>query len=294
MIWQSMKDRADAQLTTLFEHLTMPSERLKSAMQYAVLSSGKRLRPILIYLTGRAFNVAPEILDNAICAVECMHAYSLVHDDLPAMDNDDWRRGKPTCHRAFDEATAILAGDALQALAFQQMLQTNTQNLTAAQKNEMAITLSIACGAQGMVSGQAMDLEYLTQMPLSETQLKCIHQLKTGILIETCIQLAILAVPEQNNRLINNLKKDIRSFSQYLGLAFQIQDDYLDVYGQQQGADARQEKTTYATMYTQKDLADLIHATYQQALSFLMPYRESISNINDLIAFTEYLAKREL
>lgn len=290
-VWQTLKKRVDNQLILVFEKQEIPSERLKSAMQYAVLSSGKRLRPILIYLTGKTLNVSFDKLDMLACAIECMHAYSLIHDDLPAMDDDDLRRGKPTCHRAFDEATAILAGDALQALAFQLILQIDSSLLTPEQKNEMALIVSQACGAQGMVSGQAMDLEYLGQKSLSLDLLKKIHQFKTGILLETCIDLAILSKSE----MVDAKKQNLHCFAQYFGLAFQIQDDYLDVYGEteilgkQQGADERQGKKTYAHVYNQADLLDLIQKTYQKAISYLLPFEE---NARDLIQFIEYLSQR--
>lgn len=295
--WRVVKDRADQQLIQLFEQWNVPSIRLKEAMQYAVLSSGKRLRPILVYLAGKALNISLERLDALACAVECMHAYSLIHDDLPAMDDDDLRRGKPTCHRAFDEATAILAGDALQALAFQQILMTDSSLLSAEQKNSMASLLSIACGAEGMVSGQAMDLEYLNQNELSESLLKEIHQLKTGVLLETCVHLALLALPENGNI----MDHDLSDYGKHLGLAFQIQDDYLDVYGEtnllgkQQGADKQQGKKTYADLYSQMDLLNLIDKTYQQAMNCLKLFEKNAENKNsviDLIEFTHYLAER--
>lgn len=301
--WRVAKDRADQQLIKLFEQWSVPSKRLKEAMQYAVLSSGKRLRPILIYLTGKALNISLERLDSLACAVECMHAYSLIHDDLPAMDDDDLRRGKPTCHRAFDEATAILAGDALQALAFQQILMTDSSLLSAEQKNSMASLLSFACGAEGMVSGQAMDLEYLNQDILSEALLKEIHQLKTGILLETCINLAILALPKneysENTNSHRIYTQHLSDFGQYLGLAFQIQDDYLDVYGdtlllgKQQGADKQQGKKTYADLYSREDLLNLINGTYKKAMDCLTLFEEKAGNkATDLMDFTGYLAGR--
>jgi len=292
MTWQTMKNRADEQLNLLFESLEVPSVRLKEAMQYAVLSSGKRLRPILIYLTGDALNIPLEKLDPIACAVECMHAYSLIHDDLPAMDNDDLRRGQPTCHRAFDEATAILAGDALQALAFQTIA--NHSQLKAWQSLDMIRLLSIACGAEGMVSGQAMDLEYLnlkTEM-ISEEFIKEIHRLKTGILLETCIQLAFLAM---SGEFIKEDKQAWQHFGQHLGLAFQIQDDYLDLYGETdvlgkaQGADLKQGKKTYATLYSQDDLWQLVQDNYQKAFDCLTFLNKRTDNLGQ---FIDYLSKR--
>ncbi len=279
--WTELKTRLDEHLVLLVESLDVPSERLHDAIKYVLLSSGKRLRPVLIYLTGMTLNVSLEKLDAVACAVECMHAYSLVHDDLPAMDDDDLRRGKPTCHKAFDEATAILAGDALQALAFQHILQVDSPILTAEQKVEMGIILSHACGPQGMVSGQALDLEHLEKDSLTLDLLQKIHQLKTGILLEACINLAIVAAPDANE----GVKKNLRAFAKYFGLAFQIQDDYLDAYGEteklgkQQGADQRQGKKTYVNLYAKQDLEQLIVKTYQQALGYLNEYAEQMDSL---------------
>lgn len=284
------KNRVNEALSKMLLNLQSPSKRLKEAMAYAVLSDGKRLRPILVYLTAEALAIPLEKLDNVACAVECMHAYSLIHDDLPAMDDDDLRRGKPTCHRAFDEATAILAGDALQALAFQQIAA--CPFLLAAQKTAMLLLLSQACGVTGMVSGQALDLNPLSEYKeLSVPELEQIHQLKTGVLLEACMGLATLADIEMNE----NIQQNLCSFASYLGLAFQMQDDYLDKYGEtavlgkEKGGDEKEGKTTYATLFSQTDLQDLIQRTYGKAMNLLAFLGDKANN---LLAFTEYLSTR--
>jgi farnesyl diphosphate synthase len=279
-IQQSLQQRIDEKLATMLSQLSVPSERLKLAMEYALLSQGKRLRPLLVYLTGQTLNIPLEKLDNIACAVECMHAYSLIHDDLPAMDDDDLRRGKPTCHKAFDEATAILAGDALQALAFRQIFLIDPSLVTFEQKNDIALLLSSACGAEGMVSGQAMDLEYLEQAIPVEL-LQKIHYLKTGNFLETCIKMAMLTSININTQ----HQKALHTFGQHLGLAFQIQDDYLDKYGETAllgkpaGSDEQQGKKTYAYFYNKTDLYNLWSNLYQKANNSL----ESLGGAGDIL-----------
>jgi len=215
--------------------------RLNEAMRYSVLNGGKRLRPLLVYATGLSLNAPLEALDSAALAVEFIHCYSLIHDDLPAMDNDDLRRGKPTCHKAFDEATAILAGDALQALAFQTVSVPNPF-LKAETQLKMIQLLSYAGGARGMAAGQMLDIE-AENKNLSLLELENIHSLKTGALISASIELGAIAAQNPNEAL--------RQLGFELGLAFQIQDDILDiesstaVLGKQQGADQALEKSTY-------------------------------------------------
>jgi farnesyl diphosphate synthase len=219
--------------------------RLHSAMRYATLGGGKRLRPCLVYATGTALGAAPNQLDAAAAAVELIHAYSLVHDDLPAMDDDALRRGRPTVHLAYDEATAILAGDALQALAFAVLARAP---LPADRVVAMLRTLGDAAGAPGMAGGQALDLDAVGQQ-LSEQALIAMHSRKTGALIRAAVRmggLAAAAQPEVLDRL--------DEFATALGLAFQIRDDILDVEGDEEelgktaGKDAENRKPTYASL----------------------------------------------
>ena len=196
---------------------------LHRAMRYAALSGGKRFRPVLVYATGKALGLTAEILDPVAAAIEFIHAYSLIHDDLPAMDDDDLRRGRLTCHKAFDEATAILAGDALQALAFQVL----AAELPATGANSLAVvsTIASACGSIGMAGGQVLDLSAVGQR-ISEQQLSTMHRLKTGALITAAITTpAILSGADRET--VTHLS----AYGESIGLAFQVHDDILDVTG---------------------------------------------------------------
>ena len=223
--------------------------RLHQAMRYSVLAPGKRVRPVLVYAAGAAGGADPVQLDGLACATEMIHAYSLIHDDLPAMDDDDLRRGRPTCHREFDEATAILAGDALQPLAFEIVCRDTALDVPAATRLEMLTTLAQASGSRGMAGGQALDLD-ATGKSLTLPELENLHIHKTGALIRASVRLGLLASP--------NLGKDVMNavdhYAKCVGLAFQIRDDVLDVEGSADtlgktgGKDAAQAKTTYAAL----------------------------------------------
>jgi farnesyl diphosphate synthase len=219
--------------------------RLREAMRYSVLGGGKRLRPVLVYLTGESLGAPLNRLDAAAAAVELIHVYSLVHDDLPAMDDDDLRRGRPTCHRAFDEATAILAGDALQALAFA-VLADDPSGTAASVRIAMLHTLARAVGTGGMAGGQAVDLAAVGQA-LSAAAVENMHRRKTGALIQGSVLLGALAAGITAGAELEALT----TFGAQIGLAFQIQDDILDVegdatvLGKATGADAAHGKPTY-------------------------------------------------
>ncbi|HET9331374.1 MAG TPA: farnesyl diphosphate synthase [Steroidobacteraceae bacterium] len=220
--------------------------RLREAMRYSVLGAGKRLRPTLVYLTGESLGAPPERLDTPAAAVELIHVYSLVHDDLPAMDDDDLRRGRPTCHRAYDEATAILVGDALQALAFAVLANEPMTGTSAQTRLEMIRVLARATGTGGMAGGQAVDLAAVGQQ-LSVAAIENMHRRKTGALIEGSVVLGALAAGVTGGAELDALK----AFGAEVGLAFQIQDDILDVegdaalLGKSTGADAAHGKPTY-------------------------------------------------
>ncbi|HYM42460.1 MAG TPA: farnesyl diphosphate synthase [Steroidobacteraceae bacterium] len=222
------------------------TERLREAMRYSVLGAGKRLRPILVYLTGESLGASPGVLDAPAAAVELIHVYSLVHDDLPAMDDDDLRRGRPTCHRAFDEATAILVGDALQALAFAVLAQAPLDATTPEVRLEMIRVLSHAIGTGGMAGGQAVDLEAVGRT-LDVSAVENMHRRKTGALIQGSVLLGALAAGVAGGPELAALGR----FGAEVGLAFQIQDDILDVegdpalLGKSTGADAALRKPTY-------------------------------------------------
>ena len=225
------------------------SVRLREAMRYSVLGGGKRLRPTLVYATGTALGAAPESLDDPAAAVELIHVYSLVHDDLPAMDDDDLRRGRPSCHRAFDEATAILAGDALQALAFELLADTPRDGADALRRLTMSRLLAQGIGTLGMAGGQAIDLESVGHQ-LDLKALQTMHRLKTGALIETSVLMGAAAAGELEGPVCAAL----REYGAAIGLAFQIQDDILDVtgttasIGKVAGADAAHAKPTYTSL----------------------------------------------
>jgi geranylgeranyl pyrophosphate synthase len=220
--------------------------RLREAMRYSTLGAGKRLRPTLVYLTGESLGAPLEQLDAPAAAVELIHVYSLVHDDLPAMDDDDLRRGRPTCHRAFDEATAILVGDALQALAFAVLADEPMPDTPAPVRLEMIRVLARATGTAGMAGGQAVDLAAVGQT-LSVAAIEEMHRRKTGALIECSVVLGALAAGVTAGAELEGLRR----FGAEVGLAFQIQDDILDVegdpslLGKATGADAAHLKPTY-------------------------------------------------
>jgi geranylgeranyl pyrophosphate synthase len=221
-------------------------ERLHAAQRYSALAPGKRIRPALVYATAESLGVALERVDGAACAVELIHAYSLVHDDLPAMDNDDLRRGRPTCHRAFDEATAILAGDSLQVLAFALLATHPGLDAEPATRVRLIELLAEASGTGGMAGGQALDLAAQGRS-LSLAEVEQIHVLKTGALIRACVLMAAACAA----RLTATEREVLDRVGKLVGLAFQIQDDILDVdgdasvLGKATGGDRARDKPTY-------------------------------------------------
>lgn len=247
------------------------SERLQSAMRYSVLGGGKRVRPALCLAAARAVGGSDDQALTAACAVELIHAYSLVHDDLPAMDNDELRRGRPTTHIAFDEATAILAGDALQTLAFE--LLAGDPALPPEPRLTLIRELARASGYQGMVGGQAIDLESVGKT-LTLAQLETMHRHKTGALIEASVRMGALATGTGNSRALSALS----DYARALGLAFQVQDDLLDVegdtdiIGKPQGSDAARAKPTYPALLgvngARVHLASLLETTLSSLESF--------------------------
>lgn len=250
--------------------LDVPAERIRNATLYSLFPGGKRLRPRLVYLCGELISAPPRALDSIAIAVELIHAYSLVHDDLPAMDNDDMRRGKPSCHRAFDEATAILVGDGLQALAIDVLLSQLPPVLPLPKVLAITHELVKACGPSGMISGQSLDLSELTNGHVDEALLAKIHDLKTSRLMLACINMVLLTVdPSQN------VIQSLRSFATHFGLAFQMQDDYLDAYGPTEGlgknraSDFANNKSTFASYHTEKALRKMVETHFKQTESAL-------------------------
>ncbi|WP_415899922.1 (2E,6E)-farnesyl diphosphate synthase [Neptuniibacter sp. QD48_11] len=257
---------------------------LQESMQYSLFNGGKRIRPALIYMVNAMLGSSHEKADSAAAAIECIHSYSLVHDDLPAMDDDDLRRGKPTCHIAFDEATAILAGDALQCLAFE--LISSDDNLSSETRLNLIQKLSHASGHQGMVVGQSFDLRNVGNS-LSLEQLEAMHQHKTGALLTCSVQMGAICAGLTDQKQLAALAE----YSNAIGLAFQVQDDILDiegdseVIGKPQGSDLEQNKPTYPALLGLEGAKLKLQQLHQQALSALDVFGEDASELKALADF---------
>lgn len=265
----------------------LSSAKLIEAMRYTALSGGKRLRALLVYATGEALDVDLALLDAPASAVEMIHAYSLVHDDMPIMDNDDLRHGHPTCHKAYDDATALLVGDALQTLAFETLCD---DVLSACQQSKMVKILAQRSGALGMAGGQAIDLESVGQ-PLDLAALQGMHELKTGALIRASVRLGALACANVDDNALAKLD----GYAHSIGLAFQVQDDVLDVIsntetlGKTQGADIALNKPTYPALLgletAQQKATDLIDNALAELAD--LPY-----NTQTLTALAQFVVQR--
>jgi len=258
-------------------------QKLHQAMRYSTLDGGKRMRPMLTYCTGKVLGIAPEALDGPACAVEFIHVYSLIHDDLPAMDDDELRRGKATCHVAFDEATAILTGDALQALAFETLA--NDPSITATPENrlKMISVLTKASGSQGMVGGQAIDLGSVgTSLTLPELENMHIH--KTGALIRASVNMATLAKADVNP----DIAKKLDNYAKCIGLSFQVKDDILDeesdtaTLGKTQGKDKDNNKPTYPALLGMAGAKQKAQELHEQALDNLSVFGCEADLLRDL------------
>lgn len=239
-------ERTEQALERALPDAARPPQRLHAAMRYAVLGGGKRLRPLLVYATGEAFAVPPERLDAPAVAIELMHAFSLIHDDLPAMDDDDLRRGRPSTHRAFDEATAILAADALQPLAFEVLATALPLAAEPATQLRLVALLSESCGPNGIAGGQAMDME-AERRQLDPAELEHMFRLKTGRLLRASVLLAAHCSPQVTSAQLHRLEV----FADALGIAYQIRDDILDftLPGQDMNSDAVKAKATYPGLF---------------------------------------------
>ena len=286
----SAQQRVNHALENHLQAMPCPDPKLGKAMHYSLTGNGKRVRPILVYAAGNATSGTDEFLDIPACAVEMIHAFSLIHDDLPAMDDDDLRRGRPTCHKAFDEATAILAGDALQTMAFE-ILSSADSALSSEQRLKMITQLSQATGAQGMTGGQAIDLAAVGN-DLSLEQLEAMHGLKTGALIRASVLLGGLCNPGITDTELNMLD----NYAQCIGLCFQIHDDILDVVGdtetlgKPQGSDQQQEKPTYPALLGLEAAKQLAQEQHDMAIEHLAPLGEKADTLRQI---ADYIIERD-
>ncbi|MFP4147184.1 MAG: polyprenyl synthetase family protein [Halorhodospira sp.] len=283
----TMRERAERALEAALPADDVHPRRLHEAMRYAVLGGGKRMRPVLVYAAGQALGYTGAALDGPACAVEMIHAYSLVHDDLPAMDDDELRRGQPTCHRAYDEPTAILVGDALQSQAFETLARSGeAHGVPAAARTEMITCLARAVGSQGMVGGQAIDLSAVGRT-LDATELEEMHGHKTGALIRACVQLGALASGCTDTR----TREALDRYASRIGLAFQIHDDVLDIegdaeaLGKEQGADAARDKPTYPSILGLDHSRELAERLAGEAIDALQGLEAGADCLRGLAAF---------
>lgn len=289
-VTEAVRAQVDAALEQRLREASIDAS-LADAMRYGALLGGKRVRPYLTLTIADICGADKTAALDVACAVECIHAYSLIHDDLPAMDDDDLRRGKPTCHIAFDEATAILAGDALQTLAFELLSAAPLAAVPAQRQLEIIRILAAASGGNGMCGGQALDLA-ATHQSLSESALERVHRHKTGALIRASAELGVLCGKKQ----AQPYRSAFAQFADALGLAFQIQDDILDVtastetLGKPQGSDEQAEKSTYVKLLGLDGARQKLLLLHQQALQSLadIPY-----NTQQLEQFSTVLLTRD-
>ena len=289
----SCREQLDRQLNTILPSASPVSTRLMEAMRYSVFNGGKRIRPMLAYAACEAVGGERTQASAAACSVELIHAYSLVHDDLPAMDDDDLRRGKPTCHKAYDDATAILVGDTLQSLAFEVL---SNPELTPESCSDTAIRLKLvrclsqASGLSGMAGGQAMD-QLSTGLKLQQSQLELMHSHKTGALINASVRMGALC----HTHVTEQQLKKLEQYSQSIGLAFQVQDDILDVIadtdtlGKQQGADIALDKPTYVSLMGLNAAQALASELHKTAIRALEGFPESATPLRQL---ADYIVQR--
>ncbi|MDN2661777.1 (2E,6E)-farnesyl diphosphate synthase [Psychromonas sp. 14N.309.X.WAT.B.A12] len=287
---KQFQDRVNAQLEQHINHAHITSPELNEAMSYGALLGGKRVRPFLVYAVGSMLGSKLETLDPIASSIECIHAYSLIHDDLPAMDDDALRRGNPTCHIKYDEAMAILAGDALQTIAFD-ILSTEITGVTAQAQLKMINTLARASGEKGMCAGQVLDIA-AENSTISLPQLESIHNAKTGALILAAVQMGALTKVDIKPSEFDLLTR----FARAIGLAFQVQDDILDItsdtatLGKPQGSDQALNKSTYPALLGLEGAQQKAQDLYQEALHALsqLPYNTQLLEL-----FSHYIIKRD-
>lgn len=283
--------RADQSLARWLPAAEVAPTRLHEALRYSVLGAGKRIRPLLSYATGETLGLEPSRCDAPAVAVELIHAYSLVHDDLPAMDDDELRRGRPTTHVAYDEATALLVGDALQSLAFQILAEDEACLAGPALRMRMLAELAGASGSRGMVGGQALDLE-AEGRALDQAEIERIYRLKTGRLIEAAIMLPVMLAGE----LPPSAESALRKFATQIGLAFQVRDDLLDVegdtfvIGKPGGSDERNRKATLPAVVGLEATRLRADTVYSEAISALDPLGDRADPLRWL---SEFIIRRD-
>ncbi|SPP32350.1 Farnesyl diphosphate synthase [Arsenophonus endosymbiont of Aleurodicus floccissimus] len=292
---QWVQDRVNKTLLKQFKSLPVNQSQLVTAMKYGTLLGGKRLRPFLVYAIGDMLNVAVENLDVPAVAVECIHAYSLIHDDLPAMDNDNLRRGQPTCHISFGEAHAILAGDALQTLAFDILSRSAMPDISDTNRLAMIAELATASGAAGMCGGQALDMESEGQQ-IDIATLESIHHHKTGALIRAAIRMSAFSAGSQNYKLLPLLD----NYANAIGLLFQVHDDILDVtgdtdtLGKNQGSDEKHKKSTYPSLIGVEQAQKKANNLSKQALDALYMLEQQYGlNTETLQNLTHFIIERK-
>ena len=291
---QAFHQRSDRALLGYIAPLPFNDGKMVEAMRHGALLGGKRLRPFLVYATGRMFGLSLENLDAPAAAVECIHAYSLIHDDLPAMDDDDLRRGQPTCHIKFGEANAILAGDALQTLAFSILADADMPDVALRDRLAMISELAKASGVAGMCGGQSLDLEAEGKQ-IDLQALEQIHRHKTGALIRAAVRLGALAAGEPGRAALPELDR----YAAAIGLAFQVQDDILDVVGEtekigkRQGSDQQLGKSTYPALLGLDSAKLKAWDLYQEALAALDSLATQSYNTAPLRALANFIIERD-
>ncbi|WP_323000656.1 farnesyl diphosphate synthase [Denitromonas sp.] len=286
---RDIQARTESALAGALPPLDVAPDRLHEAMRYAVLEGGKRVRPLLAHGAGLVTGAAPETVDRAACAVELIHAYSLVHDDMPCMDDDSLRRGKPTVHVEYDDATALLVGDALQSLAFQLLAEPGLVP-DATRQLKMVEHLAVASGSRGMAGGQAIDLQSVGRS-ISREALEVMHIHKTGALIRAAVQLGALCGPTQDADTLARLDQ----FSKRIGLLFQVVDDILDceadtaTLGKTAGKDAQNDKPTYVTLLGLEEARRFAAELEADAMAALSPLD---ARADMLRALASYIVRR--
>jgi len=292
---QSTLESTSTQLTDYFMDFVskqnISDANLRLAIEYSLLNGGKRMRPLLLCLVGEVLCIHQQQLIPLALAIECIHAYSLVHDDLPAMDDDDLRRGNPTCHIKFGEASAILAGDALQSMAYEIIASADLGEYGNKNKHSLIVALSRASGPGGMVGGQSLDLA-ATNKRISLTELTQLHALKTGALLKVCVHLPCIL----SNTITSEQQQILLTFAEHIGLAFQIQDDILDVVsdtktlGKPQGSDQSANKSTFVSLLGLESAKSALNKEHKLAIQALrsLPY-----NTEKLQTFTDFMVTRQ-